>query len=174
MGKSTRSVPRDRMSQKRLDAMIQRPNVEREHVEPKPLLTSHLEYDTTHPEETIRDFCAAIRSMISRYLYNKERYNYFEQEMQDILHYIEMGSDKNANIGFKLYKHLAEVRRERRVCKNEMDLLQPIYDAFNNNQKLNVLTQIQGACKTTKQSIDNRAYTVRTDILSEFVENKTI
>lgn len=171
MGRSVRSVPRDRMSQARLDALIQQPiQIEREHIEPKPILSSVLEYDTLHPEETIKEFCATIRAMLSRYQYNKDEYDYLEQEMQDILHFIEMGSDKNANAGFKLYKQLAEIRRKRRICKNELDLLQPIYDAFGGNEKLNALAQVQGACRTTKQAINNRAYTVRTDVLDSYIK----
>lgn len=170
MGRSVRSVPKDRMSQARLNALIQPITIEREHVEPKPILTSNVEFDTLHPEETIKEFCAAIRNMLARYQMNKEQYDILEQEMQDVLHYIEMGSDKNANAGFKLYKQLAEIRRKRRTCKNEMDLLQPIYDAFGGNEKLNVLAQIQGACRTTKQAIDNRAYTVRTDVLDQYIK----
>ena len=171
MGRSVRTVPRDRMSQARLDALIQQPiQIEREHIEPKPILSSVLEYDTLHPEETIKEFCAAIRAMLSRYQYNKDEYDYLEQEMQDVLHFIEMGSDKNANAGFKLYKQLAEIRRKRRICKNELDLLQPIYDAFGGNEKLNALAQVQGACRTTKQAINNRAYTVRTDVLDSYIK----
>ena len=175
MGKNTRAIPRERMSQAKLDSLIVRKTeeppiyIEREHVEPHPILTSDLEYDTLHPEETIREFCASIRSMLSRYQYNKDQYNMLEQEMQDVLHYIEMSSDKNANAGYKLYKRLTEIRRERRICKNEMDLLQPIYDAFGGGEKLNTLSQIQGLCRTTKMSIDGRAYTVRTDVLDQFM-----
>lgn len=173
MGRSVRSVPRNRMSQSQLNALInpiQSIQIEREHINPKPILTSELDYDTLHPEETIKNFCCAIRNMLAKYQSNKERYNYLEQEMQDLLHYIEMTSDKNANAGYKLYKKLAEIRRERRICKNELDLLQPVYDAFNSNEKLNALAQIQGFCRTAKQTINNRAYTVRTDILDSFVK----
>ena len=162
MSKSVRSVIRDRIPQAQLDALIQKVSepvvIEREHVEPRPILSSDLEYDSLKPEETIRNFCASIRNMLSRYQYCKEQFSLLENEMQDLLHFIEMAADKNANLGFKLYKRLAEIRRERRVCQNELDLLQPIYDAFGGGEKLNVLAQIQGACRTTKQAIDNKAY----------------
>lgn len=174
MSKSVRSVIRDRIPQAQLDALIQKVSepvvIEREHVEPRPILSSDLEYDSLKPEETIRNFCASIRNMLSRYQYCKEQFSLLENEMQDLLHFIEMAADKNANLGFKLYKRLAEIRRERRVCQNELDLLQPIYDAFGGSEKLNVLAQIQGACRTTKQAIDGRAYTVRTDVLDQFIQ----
>ena len=167
MGKSVRSVPKDRMSQAKLNSLIQ--PIEREHVDPKPILTTHLEYDTTHPDEVVRDFCNSIRNMLSRYQYNKDQFAQLEQQMLDLLHFIEMASDKNANVGFKLYKQLAEVRRQRRICRNEMDLLQPIFDNFGDNVKLNILAKILGECRSTKQTIDNRAYTVRTDVLDSYV-----
>ena len=174
MSKSVRSVIRDRIPQAQLDALIQRVSepvvIEREHVEPRPILSSDLEYDSLKPEETIRNFCTSIRNMLSRYQYCKEQFSLLENEMQDLLHFIEMAADKNANLGFKLYKRLAEIRRERRVCQNELDLLQPIYDAFGGGEKLNALAQIQGACRTTKQTIDGRAYTVRTDVLDQFIQ----
>ena len=174
MSKSVRSVIRDRIPQAQLDALIQKVSepvvIEREHVEPRPILSSDLEYDSLKPEETIKNFCASIRNMLSRYQYCKEQFSLLENEMQDLLHFIEMAADKNANLGFKLYKRLAEIRRERRVCQNELDLLQPIYDAFGGGEKLNVLAQIQGACRTTKQAIDGRAYTVRTDVLDQFIQ----
>jgi len=168
MGRSVRSVPKERMSQARLNSLIQAP-VERERVDPRPVLSSVLEYDTLKPEETIKDFCAKVRNMLARYQYDKDQYTLLEQEMQDLLHFVEMGTDKNANIGYKIYKRLAVVRRERRTCKNEMDLLQPIYDAFGGGDKLNLLAQIQGNCRIAKQTIDNRAYTVRTDVLDSFM-----
>lgn len=174
MGRSTKSVIRDRIPQAQLDALIQKVSepvvIEREHVEPRPILSSDLEYDTLRPEETIKNFCVAIRNMLSRYQYNKDQFAILENEMQDLLHFIEMGKDKNANVGFKLYQRLAEIRRARRMHQNEMDLLQPIYDAFSGGEKLNVLAQIQGACRITKQTIDNRAYTVRTDVLASFIQ----
>lgn len=170
MSKTVRKVPRDRMSQSRLNAMIQPVVIEREHVESKPILSNIIEYDTLHPEKIIQEFSNAIRNMLSRYQYDKEEYAHTEQEMQDILHYIEMGSDKSANAGYKLYKELAEIRRKRRICKNEMDLLQPIYDSFGGGEKLNALAQVLGVLRTTKQSINNRSYTVRTDILDTFMK----
>ena len=170
MGRQTRRVPKDRMSQARLDALIVQPvQIDREHVDPKPVLTSDAEYDSMHPEETIKEFCIKIRDMLRQYEYDKDRYNHLEQEMQDLLHFIEMGTDKNANIGFKLYKRMMEIRRERRICKNEMDLLQPVYDTYSNGDKLNELSQLQGLCRVTGQAIRGRAYTVRTDVLKEFI-----
>ena len=176
MSKSVRKVPKDRTPQWKLDLMILKEKLEnepivleREHVEPRPVLFSSEEYDTLHPESTLRLFCGDIREMISRYEGNKIRFNELENEMQDLLHYIEMAGDKNANAGYKLYKRLAEVRRQRRAYQNEIDLLQPIYDNFKDTDLLNILAEVQGKCGTARKQIDGRAYTVRTDVLDPFI-----
>lgn len=168
MGKATRAVPRNRMSQAQLNALITNPApdfFEKEHIEPKPVLVGIVEYDTLHPEEKIKSFCADIRSMLSRYEYDKERLSDLDCQMQDLLHYIELSGDKNANAGYKLYKQIAIVRRERRACKNEIDLLQSVYDMFHDTNFLNRLAEVQGKCRAAKQIMDNRGYTVRTDVL---------
>ena len=166
MGRSTRSVQKDRMSQAKLDSLIIRKPVESD----RPIFTNHLEYDTLRPDVVIQNFCASIKDMLARYNYDKEQYSKLENEMQDVLHYVEMDSDKNANTGYKIYKKLAEVRRERRMCKNELDLLQPIYDAFNGTTTLSYLGNVLGSVRTARSMIDNRAYTVRTDVLDPFLE----
>ena len=174
MSKSVRSKPKGRTSQRKLDALIvpkeQKPEfIELEHMNPQPILFTTDEYDTMQPEETIRSFCSSIRDMLSKYEEDRERLEKLEQEMQDLLHYIEMSGNKNANIGFKLYKQLAEVRRERRIRKNEIDLLQPIYSNFKDTDLLNVLGRIQGNCRAIKQQINNKSYIVRTDVLNGFI-----
>lgn len=171
MGKSVRRVPRERMSQSRLDSLIQPNNsVDTCDTQTHQVLAGTIDYDTMLPEETIKEFCVNVHNMLSRYQYNKDQYIYLENEMQDILHYIEMTADKNANVGYKLYKRLSEIRRERRSCKSEIELLQPVYDAFNDMEMLNTLTRIQGLCASTKRIINNRCYTVRTDILDQFTK----
>lgn len=50
-----------------------------------------------------------------------------EERQQDILHYIEFCS-LNACQGYKIYKQLKDVRRERRQIKNELEVVQFILD----------------------------------------------
>lgn len=173
MSAKTRSKKYDRMSQAKLNSLInKKPEepifIEREHIEPRPVLYSDEEYDTLHPDETFRNFCAAVRTMLSRYEVHKERLEKLEAQMQDLLHFIEMGKNKNAKDGFILYQKLCEVRRERRIIKNEIDLLQPIYNNFHDTSLLDHLGNIQGECHTVKQLIDRKGYSVRTDILDNF------
>lgn len=135
-----------------------------------PILHGDIEYDFTQPEQTIRDFVAAVKAMVARFEYNKGRIVAIEAELQDLYHYIELSSFKTVPNGYKLYRKLAELRRERRSCKNENDLLQPIYEYFHATEVLTKLAHVQGECAKVKSVIDNRSYLVRTDILDEWLE----
>ena len=82
---------------------------------------------------------------------------------------MEIASFKNVAVGYRLYRKLTELRRERRACKNECDLLQPVYDYFHATDVLNRLTILQGDCVRAKDAIDNRTYMTRTDVLEPFL-----
>lgn len=163
----------NRKSQKHWDDLIIQKTepikVEQENVMPRPILFSHADYDTLQPEEKIREFCAFIRQALSQYNYNKEELVTIENKQQDLLHFIELSKNKDALTGYKLYKELCELRRRRRQCKNEMDLLAPVYDMFNGTSVLDQLANVQGSCKRAKQAIANKGYTVRTDALDDFI-----
>lgn len=137
------------------------------------ILHYDVEYDFTRPENTIREFVSNIKGMISRFESNKSRIIEIENELLDIYHYIEISSYKTVPVGYKLYRKMAELRRERRACKNENDLLQPIYDYFHATEVLNRLSRVQGECAKTKRSINDRAYVTRTDILDELLESNS-
>ena len=137
-----------------------------------PVLHYDLEYDTTHPEETIRTFVADIKEMIAKYEWNKERIREVEAELCDLEHYIEIASFKNVPEGYRLYRKIAELRRERRACKSEIDLLQPIYEYFHATEVLNKLSAVQGNVAKSKYSVDGRCYLVRTEVLDPYLEQK--
>ena len=133
------------------------------------ILHYDLEYDFTKPEKTIREFVADIKAMVSRYEFNKNRVIEIENELNDICHYMEISSYKNVPEGYRLYRKLAELRRERRACKNENDLLQPVYQYFHATEVLNKLTTVQGEVAKAKSAIDARTYLVRTNALDEWL-----
>ena len=137
---------------------------------PNQVLHYSIEYDTTHPEDTIRKFCSDIREMVARYEGNKQRLIEIEGEHQDLLHYIEISPFKKVTDGYKLYRKLAELRRERRALKNENDLLQPLYDTFRQPDILNRLSKVQGDVSKVHDAIDGRVYGMRTDILNDWFE----
>lgn len=126
-----------------------------------------VDYDTLHPEETLKEFVKFLRDVKARYEFASEEAVRCEQETQDILHYVELGGDLNAMKGFKAYKTLADARRRRRICKNEMETLEPIYRyLLDTDPKLpDKLAKIQGDCRKEKDQIKARAYICRTDIL---------
>jgi len=134
-----------------------------------PILHYTVEYDSTKPEETIRNFVSDIRKMVAKYAWNRDRIKEIENEMSDIEHYMEIANYKPIAPGYRLYRKLAELRRERRACKNEVDLLQPIYEYFHATEVLNRLSTVQGECAKAKSTIDNRCYVVRTDVLNEWL-----
>lgn len=137
-----------------------------------PVLHYDLDYDSTKPEQTIRDFVSNIKAMVTKFESNKARIAEIENELLDIYHYIEISSFKTVPVGYKLYRKMAELRRERRACKNENDLLQPIYEYFHATEVLNRLSNVQGECAKCKEAIDARTYTVRTDVLNEWVDTE--
>ena len=129
-----------------------------------------VEYDTLHPEETLREFVKFLKDVKSRYDFAVDEMTRCESETQDILHYVELGENLNAMKGFKAYKSLSETRRRRRICKNELESLRPIYQyLLNQDPKLiDRLAQLQGECRKGKEKIESRSYTCKTDILEEF------
>lgn len=136
---------------------------------PKETLHYDIEYDTMKPADTIRNFVKDIQGMLTRYEGNRARIIEIEAELNDLEHYMEIGNFKNVPEGYKLYRKLAELRRERRACKNENDLLWPVYEHFHATEVLKKLSYVQGAVSSVKDAIDARVYGVRTDILDEWL-----
>lgn len=138
-------------------------------VQKNAVLHYNLEYDSTHPEQVLRDFIGNIRDMMARFEGNQQRLAEIETELVDLEHYIEIVEYQNAPGGYKLYRKLAELRRERRACKNENDLLRPIYEHFHATGVLSKLGLVQGEVAKTREAIDSRVYAVRTDVLDELI-----
>lgn len=130
-------------------------------------LSKRAEYDTTNPEKHIAEFVSFSRVVITRYEENVRMIDVYDKETQDILHYVELHENMNAAQGNDMYKKLRDVRRKRRQCKNEIDLLEPVYQFFK-NQNSNLADQlaaVQGKCKQLRSGIDSRQYTLRTGVI---------
>lgn len=123
------------------------------------------EFDSLKPEEALKTFLTFARNVISRYEDNQKLQSDLEAETQDLLHYVELSDDMNACKGNDMYRKMREVRRKRRACKNEIDLLKPLYDYLSDKKMINELSQIQGKCRTAKEVICQRQYTLRTDVM---------
>ena len=123
------------------------------------------EYDSLKPEETLKDFLKFARGVITRYEDNQRLQADLEQETQDLLHYMELHDNMNACMGNEMYKKMREIRRQRRNCKHEIELLKPLYDFFSDQTVIQQLSKIQGQCRTSKDAIALRSYTLRTDVV---------
>lgn len=107
---------------------------------------------------TIRD---AIRDIPKRYSDNLEHITKLEKEENDLLHYIEL-VNLNAVEGFKAYKELQKVRKERRVYKDENELLKHVQPVLSNMKgQLRLLDNAIGNVRQTEKHLENRIYRVR-------------
>lgn len=107
---------------------------------------------------TIRD---AIRDIPKRYSDNLEHITKLEKEENDLLHYIEL-VNLNAVEGFKAYKELQKVRKERRVYKDENELLKHVQPVLSNMKgHLRLLDNAIGNVRQTEKHLENRIYRVR-------------
>ncbi len=125
------------------------------------------DFDTLNIEETIREFCAFIRSIISRYNENLILQEDAEAKEQDIRHFIEMANNLSDDEKKIIYAKLSNTLQDRRQCKNENEIIRPLYDFVADKNLLNRLSQIQGAVGSVKKTISNRTYACRTDVLDD-------
>lgn len=126
------------------------------------------DYDNLQPEEAIRNFVAFLRSVRSRYDANYAVVGEMDLSQQDLLHAIEMSDDMDAKGGYDMYRRTREVRRNRRCCKNENELLEPIKHFLENNAGfITSLERLQGDVAAAKQRIDSKRYTYRTKIMED-------
>ena len=124
------------------------------------------DYDSLHPEETLRRFVSFLHSVRSRYDANYAVVGEMDLSQQDLLHAIEMSDDMDAKGGYDMYRRTREVRRNRRCCKNENELLEPIRNFLENNAGfITSLERLQGDVAAAKQRIDGKRYTYRTKIM---------
>lgn len=138
-------------------------------------LYRHYEYDSLQPAEAIKSFLGFLRTVKPRYDENFRLVGEADLKSQDLLHKIEMSEDMDAPHGYDMYKRIREIRRERRVCKNENDLLRPIVNYLEQNPSvIGDLERLQGACQQLKETINGRRYTMRTDVFSDLLEDEEV
>ena len=130
--------------------------------------TREIDYDSLRVEEAIHSFLNFARAVGERHKGNLEAINMCDDQTQDLLHYMELQDDLNCCHGNELYRKLREVRRERRTCKNENELLDSIHDWVDQNAAaIKSLERVLGATRAKKDTISKRLYMTRTNILEE-------
>lgn len=176
MSRKTKQHHAPRLTAHKIDMLLANPKplpcfekeVEKIVKKPEPItLCRDIDFDSLDPVSQLQNFMAFAKNVITRYEENQRLWEETDKQTQDILHYIELSDNLNAAKGYQAYKKLAEVRRNRRQYKSEIDLLQPLYEYLNNNMSvINQLTMIQGKCRTNKETIQLRSYSMRTEVIS--------
>jgi len=106
----------------------------------------------------IRD---AIRDIPKQYNANAERIRELEKERIDLLHLIEF-VDLNAREGYKVYKELQSLQKERRKMKDENELLKHVIQSFSNMKgQIKHLDKAIGDIRNEKINLDKRSYRCR-------------
>ena len=109
-------------------------------------------------------FARFVKQVQLDYQYHFENVNKKDKETQDLLHEIELGEYKSRD---KTATKLAKVRRERRVSKDIVEVIEPIIKYINENKKaFNNLSQLLGDVRKVEKSHQGRTYKakVRTDL----------
>lgn len=118
-----------------------------------------------NPVEMYVDSINSIFTDISNTYNNSiEEIKEVEQSLMDLLHEIELSSDKDMYQGYLLYKEIKTLRIRRRQAKEKAELLKGIYDFVNGNQVAqikNTLGQLKGNSKKTLSHQNNRVYSAR-------------
>lgn len=136
-------------------------------------LSRAVEYDTMRPEDTIRDFLRFLRDVKSRYTGNMRVVAEYQLQLQDLEHYAEMADRLDRTAGHAFYRKMRDIRRERRVAKNEAELLEPLVVFIEGNADfIKRLEQIQGAVGAKKKHIDQLNYTMKTNVVAEKEDKK--
>lgn len=93
-----------------------------------------------------------------------------EGQQQDILHDFELIDHSHNECGH-LGKELSKVRRRRRTAKNQSELLQPLHEWINNNDKaINLLQRVLGDMRKIETNQKNRIYRRKADGKGEVIE----
>lgn len=130
--------------------------------------TREMDYDTLSPEMQISQFLIFCKDAKNRIMGNAYALQENDDKTQDLMHFAELHDNLNCRDGNELYKKIREVRRERRLLKNETELLAPIEGWIDRNQTaLKDLEKILGATRTRAEVIAKRMYMTKTDVLDE-------
>ena len=91
----------------------------------------------------------------------KMEINYYQEELQDLEHYIEF-TNLSASQGYKIAKEIKDVRMKRRELKNELEYLEIIEKRMKNALRhQDGISQVTDGISRTKERISTRTYTPR-------------
>lgn len=87
-----------------------------------------------------------------------------EAQLQDIQHEIEISKPKDMYSGYLMYQKIRELRIQRREAKEEVELLQELYDYLTGQQAQQfkqTMQKIQGHSAKLRTQQENRTYSPR-------------
>lgn len=90
----------------------------------------------------------------------KEQLTTIEKERQDLLHVLELGN-LNAVEQSKIARELKEVSLKRRLVKDDIEVLEGIYDFTNGSINKNTIGDVIGKTRGIIKRRKNRKYNLR-------------
>ena len=122
--------------------------------------------------ETIQDFLLLIQKAKDCYPEEEANVTYRENETQYILHELECVPHSAAQI-MKLAKRLTATRQDRRLSKDNLELLLPIVEWCGKHKNaVNDLKDALAAVAIKEDSLRGREYRYRTTVVQETLEGK--
>lgn len=132
------------------------------------MLTRETDFDTCHPDQRLTEFLSFCNEVVSRYNGNIAECEAMDNTLNDLLHYVEMTDDCSP----KICVAIRDARRQRRLCKNENDLLKPLYEFLSDKTLINKLGQVLGRVRAANDIVTKRAYIARTDAIEKLSEEE--
>lgn len=110
--------------------------------------------------ETISAFCRSMDSAKMDYAWCHDEVNRLDKLTQDYLHKLELG-----NLDYreraKVATAIARCRRQRRECKDTVEILEPLIqflDSERGKNLMNLMRETLGKTRRVEKSMENRTY----------------
>lgn len=113
--------------------------------------------------ETISAFCQSMENAKMDYAWCYEEVNRMDKLTQDYLHKLELG-DLDYRERAKVATAMARCRRQRRGCKDTVEILEPLIqflDSDRGKNLMNLMREVLGKTRKVEKSMENRIYIPR-------------
>lgn len=122
----------------------------------------------------IADFLALLDSAQKRYAAAMVEEQETNAETQDILHALEF-KRHDPRKAARLMRTLGDIRRKRRMAKNDMEIADLIVQFQNGNAgAVKALQRLQGDVRTTIKNQARRDYQFRTEIMEPYLNENAL
>ena len=122
--------------------------------------------------ETMQAFLLLVQRAKEGYPAEEENVVFCDNQTQDILHELELVPHSASQI-MKLAKQLSATRQERRLSKNNLELLHPIVEWVNKHKNaINDLKDALAEVAIKEEALLNREYRYRTTVVQDTLGGK--